>query len=373
MYSNDDLSLSLSRSKLAVCWLNIGLIAFIIATIYAIIAIIIPFSLVTDLFTNTDIFQSTLLFIIFNLYIIVLPLSTIASIWSCRLGYSIASTSFLILAFIGTILIAISPFYRQNFLIANYSDAMSENILYILGISAFGVALLLLAIWQVIKCIVDLLSTTSNNDCKLIKFAIFSSSLIFILVWVCFTLSYFKLNEVIKLVAVQTEFYYQLLFWSGGHLLQFIYTQILILIWVDLFYFGIDRKLKFNKLYPALLYLNFAICIISILGHIFYDIVDSEFKNYYDTHAKIGIIIAPALSIILMFYEKISKQYVQDFKFNIIIICSSMLFLLGRFLSIATSTSNAYYYSLMGAIIAFGGLSVKVRSIIKENKDLALS
>jgi hypothetical protein len=196
-----------------------------------------------------------------------------------------------------------------------------------------------------------------------------------VLVWVCFICSYCQLQEIIKLVPVDIEFYYELLFWSGGHLLQFIYTQILILVMTVLFHAWIGKELRFKKLYLALLYLNFIISIAAISGHLLYDIIDAEFKEYYTKQMKYGGGIVPVLSLIVMFYEvkwfhssesgndiKGSKD-IREVQMSLVkttIICSSILFLFGGFIGILITGMNVtipahYHGSIVRISVAFMG------------------
>ena len=81
---------------------------------------------------------------------------------------------------------------------------------------------------------------------SLVNFTVLSTIIMFILSFICFGWSHNSLQNITQIIPM-IEFYYELLFCSGDHLLQFVYTQILIFIWVILFRELIARELKFQN------------------------------------------------------------------------------------------------------------------------------
>ncbi|WP_342271402.1 hypothetical protein [Candidatus Tisiphia endosymbiont of Parasteatoda lunata] len=358
----------LSRNKLAIYWLGNGIFSLALAGVYSIILVMLRTPMLVNLFSNTEIFRSALVIHV-NLSILVWLMSVTACVWSYNLEATTPSITCVIIAFISTALIALSPFCGQNFPVMNNYIPMLENIIFILGISLFGVSVLLFALYTLWNC------CKISYFNSLINFTILSTVIMWVLVWVCFIWSYCQLQEIIKLVPVDIEFYYELLFWSGGHLLQFIYTQILILVMIVLFHVWIGKELRLKKLYLALLYLNFVISVAAISGHLLYDIIDAEFKEYYTKQMKYGGGIAATLSLIIMFYEV--KWYhsriggndinpskdIREVQMRLVkttIICSNILFLFGGFIGILIIGMNVtipahYHGSIVGISVACMG------------------
>lgn len=303
MNSENDLILQLRNNSLAGYWLKNGMTALALAGIYSIALVFLRTPLLSSLFSNTEIFRSSLVIHV-NLSILVWLLSVTAAIWSYGMPISKYNLTFVRLAFLGTALMALSPICGQNFPVMNNYIPMLENIIFILGISIFGVSILLFACWRLYY-----FALKKNNNCtsKLINTTIISTTILFILVWLCFLLSYLQLQEVVRLTPISIEYFYELLFWSGGHLLQFIYTQILILVWVILFSCWLGREVKFTRLFFILLNLNFIIAFIAIFGH-FYDITSNEFNEYYTKQMIYGGGIAPVAVLVIMLWEGRGKN-----------------------------------------------------------------
>ncbi|MCC8417381.1 MAG: cbb3-type cytochrome c oxidase subunit I [Rickettsia endosymbiont of Bryobia graminum] len=366
MNSENNIISYLRNNQLASYWLKNGITALALAGIYSIILVFLRTPLLSSLFSNTEIFKSSLVIHV-NLSILVWLLSVTAAIWSYAAPTSNYNFTFVILAFLGTVLIALAPLCGQNFPVMNNYIPMLENIIFILGISLFGIAVLLFAC---LRLYYIYFNKSNNYSDKLINITIASTTTLYILVWLCFLLSYLQLQVVINFTPIGIEYFYELLFWSGGHLLQFIYTQILTLIWIILFSQWLDREVKFSKVFFILLNLNFIIAIIAIFGH-FYDITSNEFREYYTKQMRYGGSIAPVAILIVMLWEKISKNNTSDsyaivnYRSNIsltTLICSILLFLFGGFIGLLIKGMNVtipahYHGSIVGISIAFMGFS----------------
>lgn len=385
----------LSYNKLATYWLKNGIFALILSAIYLILIAFLLTPLGSNLFATTEILRSALV-IHTNLSILVWFVSSIAAVWSYKLQLSYFTITCVILAFISTALIALSLICGQNFSVMNKYIPVLENILFILGLSLFGVTILLFAFYTLYHTIIYF--NDWGSGAQLIKYTIFSTVILFLLSCLCFTISYLQLQEVIRLTEISIEFYYELLFWSGGHLLQFLYTQILILVWVTLFYNGTGRELKYDKYYLVLLALNFVIAAVALGGHLLYNILDYGFKEYYVRVVKYETIITPVLALLLMLYDFIipfpktnhhlallpdlrpsrilgefvssresAKTYLQNNKIKKYIaqftfICSGILFVLGKvseLLITGTNASTIAYYQapVIGITVALLGFS----------------
>ncbi|XVN43391.1 MAG: hypothetical protein RCG15_03750 [Candidatus Rickettsia vulgarisii] len=404
--NSENLIQSLQNNKLIGYWLRNGIAALALAGIYSIILVLLRTPLLGSLFSNTEIFRSALVIHV-NLSILVWLLSVTAAIWSYGAPTSNYNLSFVILAFFGTGLIALSPICEQNFPVMNNYIPMLENIIFILGISLFGVSVLLFACWSLYNVMVRgvvrynatiqkveeishaefisasmgsrnkfgktssmhkdwmaTLITFARHDVsftQLINFTIVSTTILFILVWLCFLLSYLQLQEVVKLTPISIEYFYELLFWSGGHLLQFVYTQILILVWVILFSYWLGREIKFTKIFFILLNLNFIISVVAIFGH-FYDITGNKFNEYYTKHMRYGGGIAPVAAIMVMLWDWRSRNDTLGRTPLAPLTCSILLFLFGGFIGLLIKGMNVtipahYHGSIVGISIAFMGFS----------------
>ncbi len=385
--------------NLSLAWLKLGIISLGFAGLYSVVLVVLRTPQLASFFPNPQICKSALIIHV-DLSILIWLFSITASIWDYSVSFRGLSTrssiqrdksSFLYfllldlvdkprndkhpkLAFLATILIVISPIAGHDPVMNNYIP-MLENIIFILGLSLFGITLLLYAInilyffdWA--------------NWSSLTNFITLSTIIMYILSWVCFWCSYNDLQNIIQIIPIKIEFYYELLFWSGGHLLQFIYTQIAMFIWIMLFEKLIGRELKFQTFYLFLLYLNFVFATLIIVGHIFYDIIDGSFKEFYTNHMKYLGGVAPGLYVGGMLLEWVSyhnSSWVSsrglstgsilldtvdkprdDRVIKTTLLCSITLFLLSGLIAMNISGINVvipahYHGSIVGISIACMG------------------
>lgn len=363
----------LKTNKLAGYWFKNGVMSLTLAGIYSVILVLLRTPILVSLFSNTDLFKSALVIHV-NLSILIWLMSIIACIWSYKLPLSLLSTSCVISAFIGTILIAITPIFGKTVAVMNNYIPMLENITFILGISLFGISVLLFSIFVLYHLLINW-GHNKALDNPLITFTIFSTSLIFILVWVCFVSSYLQLQKIVAIIPMDIELYYELLFWSGGHLLQFLYTQILMFVWIILCQAWLNRELKLKSLYLGILYLNFAISIVAVLGHLLFDIIDGEFRVFYTRQMQYGGGIAPTIALVIMLYELFTERQKKKGSdtAKTIMLCSSILFFSGGIFGILISGMNVsipahYHGSIVGISVALMGFSVMLCSNVLDEK-----
>ena len=94
---------------------------------------------------------------------------------------------------------------------------------------------------------------------------------------------------------IEIDYYYELLFWSGGHLLQFIYTQIVMFVWLVLAELWIGTRLIYDKVYSSLCIINFILSLFVFYGHLAYQMPEYEFTAFLTKHMKYCGETAPTL------------------------------------------------------------------------------
>lgn len=382
-------------------WLTSGVIALGISGAYSIILVLLRTPYTAGYFTsiNPDLFKASLVVHV-NLSVLVWLLSVVASIWSLSLSSFPSSKversdpeqspgSFIAhatvydsaikpmqhsffglnlerlcnnLCIFGTIAMSISPFTGKSLVIMNNYIPMLENLVFAIGLSFFGIGMLIFSVLTFISNLKLVVFTKFTQETT--NIVAISSSFIFILAWICFVWSYFNLQKLTKITPIFIDFYYEMLYWSGGHLLQFVYTQALMAAWALLFMVMTKRDMIYKKLYVKILWLNLLLATIGILGHIFYDISDAQFKEFYSLHMKYAGGVAPCLFLLLLIKDFLSgKKFVAPVSFTyayVAFFASVVLFgaggLIGALISGINVTIPAHYHgSIVGISVAFMG------------------
>lgn len=347
-------------NPLVLTWLKNGILALAIAGLYSIILVLLRTPGMSHLLGDKDIFKSALVIHV-NLSVLVWLLSITGIIWSSgkfKIGFQ---HLFARLAFGGMVMMAISPLVGERIPVMNNYIPMLENIGFIIGLSLFGAAVLCASVTTVYSSLLEIRSNLS--EIKILPLVKLSSAILYQMVWLCFFLSFKSLDSITQLMPLDIDLYYELLYWSGGHLLQFLYTQILMFVWYILFEIWLG-EVKFNRIYRFLFILNFLLGALVFYGHYAYEIVDGEFKEFFTLHMIYTAGLAPSIFIGILFYEAlfINKQKHGPGFVQASILASSLLFLSGGLIGSVISGVNVtipahYHGSIVGISIAFMGLA----------------
>jgi hypothetical protein len=347
----------LASDDYLVAWLKNGIWALAIAGVYSLILVVLRTPQLSHLFTDQSIFKSALVIHV-NLSVLVWMLSITCCIWSVG-KIKIGIESWLARsAFLGMLLMALSPLYPESSPVMNNYIPMLENIVFIIGLAIFGAVVLCLSILVVLTSFYEKINNDGERIIAIVKF---TSAFMFICVWVCFMLSFLGLDDLSEIVPLDIDFYYEMLFWSGGHLLQFIYTQILLLVLLVLAEIWRGRKVAYASIYEMLFALNFVLGIAVFVGHYKYSIADGAFKEFYTLHMIYGAGVVPTIFIASLLLELLQKRAKAAPKFVITsFLASVILFLSGGAIGAAISGINVtipahYHGSIVGISVAFMG------------------
>ena len=340
-------------------WLQNGVWALAIAGLYSIILVVLRTPQLSHLFTDQSIFRSALVIHV-NLSVLVWLLSITCCIWSIS-GINTGVESWLArTAFIGMLLMAFSPLYPESIPVMNNYVPMLENIVFVIGLALFGTVVLCLSAQTVVTAFMNNISDYGERIIAIVKL---TSAFMFICVWICFALSFIGLDALSEIVPLDLDFYYEMLFWSGGHLLQFIYTQILMLVLLVLAEVWRGGRVSYSSVYEMLFALNFVLSLAVFVGHYKYSLADGGFKEFYTLHMIYTAGVVPTIFIASLVFEVVQKRLKETPKYIITsFVASIVLFLTGGAIGAAISGINVtipahYHGSIVGISIAFMGFS----------------
>lgn len=313
-------------------WLILATSAIAVGGIFSILLVLSRTPFFQAIIPFKDFFHTALIVHV-NLSVLVWSLSIGAILW--------ASISDNIIPFIGktaigvaatgAILITLSAFMSDaNPLLNNYIPVL-QTALFFLGLSLFasGIILQMLDMFLSIK--------------KDKSFEIISTGIISLTALLCFIAASKSLTFV---EGDSLETYYESLFWGGGHILQFVYTQIMLICWMVL-----GRK-NDNKLFFLF---GVILCLPTPLIYYFYDAGSPEIYNFFTKHMIYLGGIAPVICLFII----LSSLFRTPINHNLI--ASIILFftggVLGLMISGADVTIPAHYHgSIVGYTLAFMGL-----------------
>ncbi|MFK8040191.1 MAG: hypothetical protein AB8B67_02500 [Rickettsiaceae bacterium] len=353
------------RYKTTPQYLRNALISLAISGLYSIIIVLMRSPLFPP--NISSYFFKVSLVVHVNLSVFVWMISILHIIWSIYSNNIFLQKICCNISLISITLIAISPFTELSEpIMSNYIPMLDNNLIFALGMGLFGASTLTL----LINTIYDFIS---SNECKdeIINAASISSAIIFLVAVFCFSMSYFSLEQLISLTILDSHLYFELLFWSMGHALQFLYSNMYVAVLIILVRKILNEKLYFNKIYQYLFFANSLFCSFGLFGNIVYEIYDSDFKDFYTMQMIYFGSISAIITIILLLYEICTGKATMQSK-NCVsthaVICSSLLFLFGGVIGALIREINVtipahYHGSVVGITIGFMGFCYYLQNI----------
>ena len=365
-----------NKSTLSRYWLLLGVSALAVAGLFSLVLVIARTPSLSNLPLFNEIFHKSLVVHV-DLSVLVWFLSIACLMWSLLAAGTKPVIPLLeeaaLAAFgLGTVLLAVSPLDGKGVaLMSNYIPVITSP-LFFLGISLLfcGVMLMRVRVFFVCHPREALLKLGSEPDCTRspnalcafeddgIKYGIFGGALIALIAAMAFIWSYRQLGH-----GFDPQQYYELLFWGGGHVLQLLHVQMVMIVWIML---AKALKPQFS-VYPSHLYVLFSIGLVSSLcvpwAYLHYG-ADDESQRQFFTHMMIlaggiaptilALWIAPGLITFRHLWRGEKRALYSA-------LCMSLiLFIYGGALGALIQGQNVvipahYHGSIVGVTLAFMG------------------
>lgn len=336
-------------------WLTLGVIALAIAGLFSLVLVVARTPSLAGIALFKKLFHEAL--------VVHVDLSVL--VWflgiACLLWHRLAMQSQPLVAIpcleksaqisfaLGMTCMALSPLDNSGEpLMSNYIPVIS-NVPFFLGLAlvACGVGLMCL---RLLVAKADL-SIPQN-------FGIYTAMLITVLALLCFVWSYHLMPAVIE-----GQQYYELLFWGGGHVLQFTHTQIVMVCWLLLAAAVLGKNPVSRRLARACLMFGFCAAFLSPIAYMLYDVTSMEFRDFFTQKMiSLGGIAPAVLSVgILIALFRSPRVSGQGALFSALL-CSLLLFAYGGILGMMIHGQNVvipahYHGSIVGVTLAFMGVA----------------
>lgn len=337
-------------------WLYLSIFSLTISGLYSILIVALRTPILRDLFLDKGFFKTALIIHVdcsVVLWFLSFAMVFITSI--CNKSYNFVLNILCVTAYLSLALICISPFVSESVAIINNYVPILHNIYFILGISLFATSIFI----TIIIALLQVQSLKENIFSKIVY--IFSWGIF--LCMIAFQITCMKVKKEYNFDNFDLYNYYEILFWSGGHLLQFIYSDLLI---IAFYLLSKSLKLKVYFTEKSLFFILLASLIFILVGFyplFFLNLNDAFFVEFYTKHMIYLGGILPTLIGIDVFYALYSnKTYDKKSYIFYAIIMSLILFFSGGVIGILISGTNVtipahYHGSIIGITVALMALT----------------
>ncbi len=354
-----DYSLALPDSvqrTLARGWLWLGVCALVGSGVFSVLLVMARTPGVNQWFQMADLFRVALVVHV-DLSVAVWFAAMAGMLWSLNTTAraELASWAALGLCIAGTALMCIAPFVTPGTpIMANYIPVLDGR-LFLAGLTVFALGFSV----QVLRCLWAAEPVGRWVDgAGALRFGLHAS-----VVSAAVAMGAFLWSVLVVPRALEPAAYYEILFWGGGHALQFVWTLLMLVGWLWLAQAS-GAKVPLS---PRVVLLMFALALASVFitpyAYLAHDVATVEHRNLHTWAMRFGggaAIFPVALAVALAIWRR-RQLSAAERPLRAALIASMVLFCAGGVIGLMISGNNVkipahYHGSIVGVTLALMGL-----------------
>lgn len=342
--------------SLASGWLWLGIASLVGAGLFAILLVLARTPYIQNVFPWVDFFYSALVVHV-DLSVLLWFLAFAGVLWSLDSSSRFAGVGWLALALsaIGASLIVLSPFVAVGKpLMSNYVPVIQSN-LFFTGLIGFAVGMALLVLRSLVAIPAAQLWRGGEGS---IRIGLHAASISML-----FALAAFGWSYIMVPTGSDSTVYFDLLFWGGGHVLQFTYTLLMLAGWLWL----ADACGAKNPLTPRVASTLLVLGLLPVFYvPVIYLTYGGEMGDYMGQFTQLmrvgGAFATVPIGLAVLYGSIATKGAASTGPQRAALLSSIMLFAIGGGISLMIKDSNtiitAHYHGTGGAVsLAFMGLT----------------
>ena len=345
-----------ARRGLARAWLWLGLLALIGSGVFSILLVLARTPGVNRLLPGVDFFRIALVVHV-DLSVLVWFVAVAGLLWSIngtrsglRWGWAALG-----LAGGGTALMMLAAFVAPSeAIMANYIPMLDSGI-FIAGVLLLGAGALLL----VLRAMLGAPKVGLQIDgAGALRFGINAGAVATAVALLAFAGSWWVLPQ-----ELGGKAYYEILFWGGGHALQFTWTLLMLVGWLWLASVCGARMLLSPRLTVLMFVLALAAVFVTPYAYLAHDVATVEHRNLHTWAMRLGggIAIVPVALAVVLGLWRARAQDDRTQPLRAALITSMALFAAGGLIGAMINGSNVkipahYHGCIVGVTLAFMGL-----------------
>ncbi|HMM78192.1 MAG TPA: cbb3-type cytochrome c oxidase subunit I [Gammaproteobacteria bacterium] len=350
------LTLSVAGRAQARAWLWLGMLALIGSGLFSVLLVLARTPGVNAVLPGVDFFRTALVVHV-DLSVLVWFVAVAGLLWSIHAGRRASGLGWIALlgAAAGTLAMVLAPFLAPGApVMANYVPVL-ESPLFLGGLAVFAVAGAVLVLRSLL--VVPALSRDLDGATAL-RVGLYGAALSAAIALVAFGWS---LSSVPRTLDSRT--YWEILFWGGGHALQYTWTLLLLCAWLWLTQACGARVPLSARLTLFLFALAFAPVLITLYAYFAHDVLSPAHRQLHTIGMRVGggmAIFPVALAVGLALFERGSVS-AQQRPLRAALCASIALFAAGGIIAFGIHGSNVkipahYHGCIVGVTLALMGL-----------------
>ena len=346
-----------ANRSLASGWLWLGIASLVGAGLFAILLVLSRTPYIQDIFPWVDFFHSALVVHV-DLSVLLWFLAFAGVLWSLNSSTRFLGAGWLslVLAAVGAAMIVLSPFVDTGEpLMSNYVPVI-QSTFFFSGLIVFAVGMALLVLRSLIA--VPSANLWSGGEGSL-RIGLIAASISMLFALAAFGWSYIMIP-----ITFDSTIYYDLLFWGGGHVLQFTYLLLMLAGWLWLAEACGAKNPLTPRVATILLVLGLLPVFYVPVIYLTYNGVPGDYMEQFTQLMKVGGAFAPVpIGLAVLYGIVVGNRSAATNPQYAALVSSMILFAVGGGISLMIKDSNtiitAHYHGTGGAIsLAFMGLTL---------------
>ena len=341
---------------MAIAWFKLAVASLVFAGFFAILLVFARTPGIQEIIPFTDFFHVALIVHV-DLSVLIWFVSFAGVMWSLSIKkqQDILAKAAIGFAVLGTLIIVIAPFFGAgNPLMNNYIPVLNHPA-FISGLAVFAIGMLLQIVQTILSGPPNFKDMNASNALSL---GIYLSAWVALFALLSLVASYVGIPD-----SINGATFYEVLFWGGGHVLQFTHTVLLLVAWIWIANAsGVTIKIS-PKVLSWLLILVALPVIITPYIYSQYDVVSLEHRMAFTDLMKYGGLASTPLGLIIVLSILSAKSCPEDKRpVKAALLSSILLFAAGGVIGFLIDGINVvipahYHGSIVGVTLAFMGLA----------------
>ncbi|QWR77966.1 cbb3-type cytochrome c oxidase subunit I [Candidatus Magnetomonas plexicatena] len=348
--------MNINRVSLVKGWLYLAISSLVFAGMLSVILVFSRTPYIQNIFPLIKDFRVALVVHV-DLSVLIWFVAFAGVLWSVYGGERLLKFGAVSLFFsaLGTLIVALSPFLGATHpLMNNYVPVLNDKV-FLVGLIIFFIGFLMLTLRGLIVIKVE--GAFKSLDAAL-HLGLKLGAIIGLVSIASIVYTYFKIPN--NLDATR---YYEVLFWGGGHMLQFMHTLLMLIVWLLL---AVESGVDFNKTPPWVFTAAFLALFAGSLGgpYIFATtaVETDQFREAFTELMEWGVGYSVVILALLIIYGLIKSKAGSDNKHVRAALISSLFLFgaggsIGYLISGVNVTIPAHYHgAIVGVTLAYMGL-----------------
>jgi hypothetical protein len=345
-----------ARRSLAMAWLALGLAALLASGLFSILLVLSRTPQLQTLFAVADFFRVALVVHV-DLSVLVWFLAFGGALWTLSGTTRWSSLAWVAfgLSSLGTLVMCVAPFVgTATPVMANYVPVLDGSV-FLSGLLLFGLGIALLCLRSMLAAAPVGVHISGPGA---LRFGLNAAMVATAIAVLAFSWSWLTLPR-----SLDPRAYYELLFWGGGHALQFTYTLLMLIGWIWLAS-SLGKPLRLS---PRVVTLLFAIALLAVfltpIIYLAYDVTSIEHHRLQTLLMRYGggLVIGPIALAVLWSIWPMPPLAAAARPLRSSLIASLTLFCAGGVIGFMISGSNVkipahYHGCIVGVTLAMMGM-----------------